>query len=253
MVERGEGADKRRPVRPDFDVRALLVSNALGLLLLLVWVIPATRAAIAPFDDWVFRQLNGSLTLSPAWAQMWAFLNTRKFDLLAGLLMGLFFVIPGLAYRGREWIVAGFEFAGVFLAFSLARLLVSGLSAPRPSPSRHHYPNFNSLLELVPGVEGKVFSDHSFPSDHAAVVFVWALFLLYSSRRPGRWLAVPYALLISTPRLVGGAHWVSDVLLGSVPLAAFGFSWGYFTPLRARLRALGEKLCVRLFGKPEAA
>lgn len=213
---------------------------------MLVWLLPSTDVWVVPVDLAVFRSLNGVLT-DTAWeTRLWAFLNTRQFDLLAGIVMGLFFVLPGLVYRGRRSVEAVFEFAAVFFSFSLMRIVAETLSSPRLSPSRELYPNFHNLLELVPEWQCKVYSEHSFPSDHAAVVFVWAMYIVASSSRPGRWLAVPYALFISTPRLVGGAHWFTDVLLGSVPLALFGFSWGYFTPLRALGQRWGSRLASRL-------
>ena len=61
-------------------------------------------------------------------------------------------------------------------------------------------------------------------------------------------LAVPYALFITAPRLVGGAHWASDILLGSLPLAVLGFIWGYLTPLRERTHRWGTALDQKLLG-----
>lgn len=183
---------------------------------------------------------------SPGQARLWAYLNTRQFDLLAGVIMGLFFVLPVLGYPDwRRSVRAIFEFAAVFFSFSVFRVVAETLSAPRLSPSRALYPNFHNLLDLVPQWQAKVYSEHSFPSDHAAVVFVWALFIVHSSSSRGRWLAFLYALFISTPRLVGGAHWFTDVLFGSVPLALFGFSWGYYTPLRAWCGRWGDRVTAR--------
>ncbi len=240
------GTEKTSEEPPFWNPSRFGFWGTVSAVALLLWVMPSLQRNLPGLDEAAFRWLNGSLAASLSWAKLWAFLNTRTFDLIAGVVMGLFFLAPGLTYRGvREWLTAGFEFLGTFLGFSLIRAVSSALTAPRPSPSRHFFPNFNSLTELVPTIDSKVFSDHSFPSDHAAVAFVWALFLFSNSRRPGRFLALPYALFLSTPRLVGGAHWLSDVLFGSVALAGLGFAFGYHTPLRLAGYRVAQTLLQR--------
>lgn len=233
---------------PSWNPRALTIYTGLAVLIGALWLVPAVQSALFPLDEGIFKALNGSLASSTGWARLWAFLNTRKFDLMAGLVMGLFFLIPGLVYKGRELFAAGFEFLAIFLVSSVFRAVVSASVAPRPSPSHFYHPNFNNLLNMFPEIGAKVSAHHSFPSDHAVVVLIWMLFMLYSSKRPGRLLAVPYAMFISTPRLVGGAHWMTDILMGSIPLTLLGFAWGYFTPLRTLAHRAGVATASKILG-----
>ena len=108
-------------------------------------------------------------------------------------------------------------FVPAALLFQPWRLLVGELSGEKPSPGRVFWNDMVRLDELSAGA--KVASDHSFPSDHTAVLIVWATYIFLAGDRKGRWLVWPVAVLLSLPRLFGGGHWVSDVLFGS-PLVA---------------------------------
>ena len=44
---------------------------------------------------------------------------------------------------------------------------------------------------------------------------------------------VGITILFSLPRLIGGAHWFSDDLVGGVFLALFSVAWVCYTPLGA--------------------
>ncbi len=81
----------------------------------------------------------------------------------------------------------------------------------------------------------KVNSTKSFPGDHATTVLMFALsYAYYSGWRLGL-PAILYALLRCMPRLVVGAHWLSDVAIGSGCIVLFSMSLLAFTPLGQRL------------------
>jgi len=52
-------------------------------------------------------------------------------------------------------------------------------------------------------------------------------------------------VLFSLPRLVSGAHWLSDVLVGGPFLSLITIGWGLYTPYAAKASSLMER-----FGTP---
>jgi membrane-associated phospholipid phosphatase len=82
----------------------------------------------------------------------------------------------------------------------------------------------------------------SFPGDHATTLLLFGL--LYSAAVPRRlsitaWL---YILLRTLPRLVVGAHWFSDIAIGSLSIALFFSSCFLHTPVGPFLIDLVEKI-----------
>lgn len=57
--------------------------------------------------------------------------------------------------------------------------------------------------------------DTSFPSDHAAGSFAFAVGMFYASRSAG-WWSVLLALVVSVARVFVGVHWPTDVLAGDL-------------------------------------
>lgn len=188
-----------------------------GMLALLLLCFAGWKFYPESLDHSLFKQLNGWLVGKPAAQKFMAFANTRKFDSLAGLVLAAFLLVPGLAFASGRRRYAMLGFVPAALLFQPWRLLVGELSGEKPSPGRVFWNDMVRLDELSAGA--KVASDHSFPSDHTAVLIVWATYIFLAGDRKGRWLVWPVAVLLSLPRLFGGGHWVSDVLFGS-PLVA---------------------------------
>lgn len=49
-------------------------------------------------------------------------------------------------------------------------------------------------------------------------------------------------LFFILPRLAGGAHWLSDIIVGGAPIAAMSLTLMYCTPLQSYLARKSEKL-----------
>lgn len=127
--------------------------------------------------------------------------------------------------------LAAVTFLGLYmLIFTFFRREFELMEYGRPSPSIVDTLPFHNLREMYPDYKAKVHSGNSFPSDHgiACIIFV-TLFWFYAGWKWG--LA---GLLISPlflfPRVIGGAHWLSDVTIGSLSYALFAVSIVLFTP-----------------------
>jgi len=59
----------------------------------------------------------------------------------------------------------------------------------------------------------------------------------------GAWVV---ALVFTLPRLMSGAHWLSDNLVGSLAIAVFVLTWVLATPLHGVINDAFERLLRRL-------
>jgi membrane-associated phospholipid phosphatase len=231
----------------------LIACNLLALILLASWRWPPARQLWDRFDTWVFHLLNAPLAGNAAWAHVWAVCSMRPVDLGFGLIM------LGLLLKGN-WIFAAaqvrqalYAFLAVLFLLLLIRVgpfmeVVRIMHWQRASPSltvegavrlADLFPEWSRVWHM------KDVSGRSFPGDHASVLLLWAIFLSPFARGWRRWLVWGLTLLFILPRLVSGAHWLSDVLVGGLFLSLVAIGWGLYTPYAATACSLMER-----FGTP---
>jgi membrane-associated phospholipid phosphatase len=69
-----------------------------------------------------------------------------------------------------------------------------------------------------------------FPGDHATTLLLFTvLYSFYAGRKLGAFAAL-YAIFRILPRLIVGAHWASDIIVGSGCLVLFFLSLALCTP-----------------------
>lgn len=185
-------------------------------------------------DRAVFFTLNGSLAEGGSWAQFWAWANVRIFDLIPLVIMLVSLTFPGMGIRRDrlQQAIIGFILLLILMfpfreaVYDYAR--AAGISGN--SPSLTLQPAY-MFADMFPDIPAKDRAGHSFPGDHATVVMTWAGFMLLNARS---WLslsAVFLAILFMLPRIVGGAHWLSDNLVGGLFSATLTLTWAFCTPL----------------------
>ena len=243
---------------PSWRWRNLAVCNLLALVILASWLWQPTRQLWDQIDLATFRLLNEPLSSNPLWARLWAVASMRMTDIAAALIL-LVVLIKG------DWIFAGPRVRSAFFGFvALLALLVVirvGLfsNVVRLLHWQHPSPSLTvdgavRLKELFPAWEEswhlKDSSGQSFPGDHGAVLLLWALFLWPAASGAQRLVVAGLTIVFLLPRLVAGAHWVSDVLVGSLFLALLVIGWGAYSPYAAKagrwLEALAEPVLNRL-------
>ena len=250
-MTRNERDDLNRPevVQARWRGRELIAINLVALILLASWRWAPARLLWDRLDAGVFQLLNAPLASSAAWAQVWAVCSTRAVDLGFGLIMLAFLITGNWIFAAAQVRQALYAFSAVLLLLLLIRVgplgeLVRALHWQRASPSMTVdgavrltglFPDWTRDWHL------KDASGRSFPGDHASILLMWAMFVSPFARGWRRWLVWCLAILFILPRLVSGAHWLSDVLVGGLFLALMAIGWGLYTPYAARACALMER------------
>ena len=244
--------------RPDlvqarWRVPELAAFKVFALLLLASWLWPPARLLWDRLDAGVFHLLNAPLASNSVWAHVWGVWSMRPADIGVGLIMLVFLVRGNWIFAATQVRQALYAFLAVLLLLLLIRVglfmeLVRVLHWQRASPSltmdgavrlNDLFPDWSRNWHM------KDDSRRSFPGDHASILLMWAIFLSPFARGWRRWLIWLLALLFMLPRLVSGAHWLSDILVGGSFLALIAIGWGLYTPYAARACSLMER-----FGTP---
>jgi len=222
----------RQNLKQDWHPVAFAAGCGFCVLLLLSWFIEPTRSLWLALDERFFSAVNLSLASSKGWQVFWAIANNRAVDIVSALT---FVALYGHCFRrhyrqqidlsiARGLLLTGMVVASKQIAEALAVLV------GRTSPTLV-YPGAVRLSELVPGFPTKDAGYVVFPGDHATILLVCAGFLTFYLPRRYSVVAWIAAVAFSIPRLVGGGHWLTDDLVGSVAVASFILAYVFATPL----------------------
>jgi membrane-associated phospholipid phosphatase len=252
--------DKPDLIQARWRGSGLIACHVLALILLASWLWPPARLLWDRLDASVFHLLNAPLASNAVWAQVWGVCNMRPVDLGFGLIMLLFLVKGNFIFSAAQVRQDLYVFMSSLFLLLLVRVgplneLVKAMHWQRASPSLTVDGGVR-LIDLFPDWARdwhmKDSSGRSFPGDHASILLLWAIFVSFVARGWRRWLVWVLALLFMLPRLVSGAHWLSDVLVGGVMLSLVATGWGFYTPYAAKACSLMERFCtpvLRLLGR----
>ncbi|MDH5436305.1 MAG: DUF368 domain-containing protein, partial [Gammaproteobacteria bacterium] len=224
----------------------LILCNLTAALLLGSWFYDPVKIAFwDKLDNALFFTLNRTLQDGHAWQWFWAITNTRAFDVFSGLIILGMFALFVFADQGKfiaRRIAIGFWMT---VTVSLTGTLAKLLDIDRTGPS-YIYDNAILLTRIITDFEFKAGSNSSFPSDHALVIFVIStFFLVHTGKRLGL-LMSGLGIFLLMPRLVVGAHWLTDSIVGSGAVVLVVMSWLMATPLYSFLVNLLEPVIKKL-------
>jgi len=239
-------------MKAEFKPGWLLFWWGLAALLFASWLYPLTRAGWDALDTLVFYWLNGSLESGKYWQAFWAIVNWRPFDLIAaGLIMIMSFVwIYRREQSDRLGLLAG-------LTLLLAMILATRFSAAfllyitdyqRYSPSITLEPSYR-LSELVTWIAAKDYHKDCFPGDHGYVVTACITYFFTRAGKQWGWLSLVLLSPFMLPRLVSGAHWATDIIIGSGSMLLISLPLLLATPLHAWGQTLFSWIYKKLFGR----
>lgn len=180
----------------------------------------------------------------------WAAANVKITDLYGALFMlSFFFLLISSAPRNERkeriiqliFTLIWFEIA-IFTCKQIATPILESYGLGRHSPALI-YPSDFRLSEMIPWLKVKDYSHFSIPADHASIVLQWALFVWFFFGWRVGVVAMISSILFIFPRLISGAHWVTDCLVGSLSYVLLMLSLAVATPVGVYIYALLER-CI---------
>ncbi|WP_017429918.1 phosphatase PAP2 family protein [Vreelandella jeotgali] len=216
--------------------RRIIILNTLGIALLLSWAMPSFTVWTY-LDDavfWFFNQTIGDE--NPRWSVVLAALNNRKYDIVIMVAMLATMILA--SYRDRQggfrrWFGSGVT---MLITAGLVNELVRNLiTYSHPSPTRV-FDDANLLSQFV-HFATKDQSGGSFPGDHGIMSMIFAAFMLTFGDRLTRIVSLALVACAVAPRVMVGAHWLSDILVGSLSIVLLLLPWVLCTPVARKSSA----------------
>jgi Kdo2-lipid A phosphotransferase len=226
-----------------WNYKKLLLCHGIIALLILSYFLPLTKGLWAAIDDGFFHLLNGSLKDHPTWQLFWALCNHKLGDWLHDIVF-LGFIIAAIFYERKEARIeklGGFLFCilyGACVIYFVNRVLFRYyIQIDRLSPSLCFHDTIRLSREIT-WIGVKDSSKQSFPSDHGTTAIFFAVIYAFLANRKIAFLGCLYGAFMCLPRLITGAHWLSDVIIGSGSIVLFFFSWAFYSPLSKKSTSL---------------
>ncbi len=211
----------------------ILLLNALGLALFFSWYLPENHGFWFNIDSTLFHFFNNELVKSHTFLTLIAITNNRAFDGISLLAMGVLFSwfwwhedAPGR----RRLVLMG-------VVMLLAAVVINQLGHLIPvvhSSPTLFFTDINRVSELL-HFPTKDASSDSFPGDHGLMLLIFTGFMLRYFGLRAFLIAAAIFIIFSAPRIMIGAHWFTDVYVGSLSIALVGLPWVLLTPLSDRL------------------
>ncbi|SQJ20174.1 Inner membrane protein yeiU [Salmonella enterica subsp. enterica serovar Heidelberg] len=168
-----------------------------------------------------------------------AITNNRAFDGCSLLAMGglmLSFWLKENASGRRRIVIIGLVM--LLTAVVLNQLGQALIPVKRASPtlSFEHIYRVSELLHIPT----KDASKDSFPGDHGMMLLIFSAFMLRYFGKTAGIIALIIFVVFAFPRVMIGAHWFTDIVVGSLTVILIGLPWWLMTPLSDRAIALFE-------------
>lgn len=213
-----------------WQVPYLFVWQVIAIFLLASWFIEPTRTFWLECDDFIFRYFNNSLRYgSDSWRMLWAVMNHRAFDAVSAGLLTLVFIESAWRNGRATWAWHAAVVSVTVIAVLIGTRIGHMIPVERPSATMLNQDTFR-LNHWASGFETKDISYSTFPGDHGMVALIG---FGYAFHYLGSWQALAAfgaGLVILMPRLVSGAHWLSDELVGAGFVGILVLSWSFYTP-----------------------
>lgn len=207
----------------------LFLCNFIGLLIFLSWYLPIQHGFWLSIDTHIFYFFNQHILPNNVFATFVAYINNRSFDLVILLAMGLLYynTFRKKEYMGKRHLII----VGLVMVICAVLINQIGQNIPieRPSPTLHFQGAHR--VGVVTGIPTKDASGDSFPGDHGLMLLIFCSFILRYLSFRSFLCALLITIIFSLPRVMAGAHWASDILVGSVSLTLITTSWLLITPL----------------------
>ncbi|WP_284972579.1 phosphatase PAP2 family protein [Atlantibacter hermannii] len=207
----------------------IVLMNLAGLALFFSWLLLPGHGFWFPVDAGVFRFFNNLLTENRAFLWLVAITNNRAFDGCSLVAMGLLMLsywVKETPYGRRQIIIMGVV---MLLTAVVLNQLGQMIPVQRHSPTLF-FTDINRVSDLL-NVPTKDASKDSFPGDHGMMLMIFCGFMLRYFRVRAFAISLIIFVVFSLPRMMIGAHWFTDIFVGSLSVILVGLPWVLMTPL----------------------
>jgi membrane-associated phospholipid phosphatase len=230
-----------------WKLKILLLCHILGALLMVSLFWPITHACWQTLDIAFFKLINSTLRDRPNWQLFWALANHKLADWVEDICILAFFIAHvRMAHKSlRKRKISELIFCVLYIAailYFVNRIVFrENLDIPRLSPTLVVDDSVR-LSQEINWMKIKDDSSKSFPGDHGTTALLFAASFSYLAGWRLGILACLYGAFLCLPRLITGAHWLSDIIVGSGTITLIFLSWAFCTPLLCRFTTFCENL-----------
>lgn len=213
------------------------VSISLILLMICSWLFSFTHVFWETLDKYIFFSLNNLIARSSLSQVFWAISNHNYMDWIHDLVMIGFFIgyIARKDDKDKLYKFCEIFFFSLWIAITILlinRFIMTDIfHIHRKSPSIV-YDNITHLSEKVSWLRVKERSHTSFPGDHGTTAVFFALVMGHLRGFKSFCLSALYSSYWILPRLIVGAHWMTDILIGSLTISMLAMSISIYTPFK---------------------
>lgn len=212
----------------------ILLLNVVGFALFMSWYLPVNHGFWFPLDAAIFHFFNNGLVESRAFLWLVALTNNRAFDacslIAMGCLMLSFWLREDHAGRRHILIIGLTMLLFAVVINQLAQLLIP---VKRESPTLF-FSGIHRVSELL-NFPTKDASKDSFPGDHGMMLLIFSSIMLRYFGKKAFGIALIIFVVFAFPRVMIGAHWFTDIAVGSLSVALIGLPWCLMTPLSDKI------------------
>ncbi len=220
----------------DWKPRQLLFWLLFMALLIASFSLPATAVYWKKLDHAFFRFFNGSLRGNPGWQTFWALANHKLADWLEDICFLTLYIVYVRKARKELRLQKTSELIFMVIYIALVIYLINRVlfrlywHIHRESPTLV-VDGCVRLSEEITWLTVKDDSNKSFPGDHGTTALLFAASYFYFAGWRLGLIAAFYGAFLCLPRLVTGAHWLSDVIVGGGSITILFLSLAFCTPL----------------------
>lgn len=173
----------------------IIFLNAVGLTIFFSWYLPAEHGFWFTLDKSIFYYFNEQLQPESSFTYFVGLTNVRHFDIISLMAMlalyGYYYSKQDHLGKRKMW------FIGVTMLF----------------------------------FKTKDYSGDSFPGDHGLMLMIYAGFMLRYFGKKAFAVSCIILIIFMLPRIMAGAHWFTDIVVGSLSISLVGLSWVLLTPV----------------------
>lgn len=243
--------------RPHFHIKTLIFTHLWIIISLVTLFHPNTHFIWDTVDRAIFTTLNSSLSWGKPWQVFWALGNHKMADWVEDvvILAFCFSYVKSAARHERLFRTSQMIFMVLYSAliiFFINKVVIRDIvNITRYSPTLV-IENSIKLSDHINWLKIKDGSSKSFPGDHATTAQLFGLTFVLLGTKTQKIFAALYAVFLCLPRMILGAHWFTDIFIGSGAIVLFFMSWMYCTPL-AYLASSAMQKFFTLFSKKDVS